>query len=104
MHHSPTPGGDIVALAKHVTALYSTNDDILPWAQKVDKWLELGLNGPPTGSPLYANFSAVDCSSIVDEADTKKYPPPSGVKIQTHTAYFYIPETLQEMAAALMGT
>ncbi len=96
---SQTPGADISAATGYVNCYYGCNDDVLGFAF-LDGWLcELGKDGPYSYSePLTANFIGLDCSAVVNSTNQVNY----GAK-QTHTAYFFIPETQMDMAASLLG-
>jgi esterase/lipase superfamily enzyme len=98
-----TPGAAIVALQGNITVYYSAHDDVLPLAQLIDGWTELGLAGPVYKDQLYASVVGIDSSAVINKTNAPNYPPPPHYKVQTHTSYFYIPETLQDMAQALMG-
>lgn len=94
-----TPGGDIVNASQKITVYFSTNDDVLPWAQDVDPWhTELGLEGPDYSAVPYGNMTGVDCSALANASNAAAYGAPS-----IHTSYFYIPALIQEMAMTLMG-
>lgn len=97
--------------AAQVTAYWSVHDDVLGLVGNVAAYRaarhwgtcicdgtigRLGKSGPPADQSLYANCISLDCSSIVNEQDA-----PSGV--ETHLAYLYIPQVLQDIAQVLMG-
>jgi len=96
---SQTPGADISAATGQVNCYYGCHDDVLGFAF-LDGWLcELGKDGPYSyNEPLTANFVGLDCSAVVNAVNEHRCQAP-----QTHTAYFYIPETQMDMAAALPG-
>ncbi|MFT3768426.1 MAG: alpha/beta hydrolase [Minicystis sp.] len=101
---SPTYCADITAAAMRVTIYYSSNDDVLPTAEgpKYDGYPELGINGPTYGSTLLKGVFGVDCSAVVNAVNAKKYEPDQNHPL-AHTAYFFIPQVLQDIAATLQG-
>ncbi|MBS1911204.1 MAG: alpha/beta hydrolase [Bacteroidetes bacterium] len=93
-----TPGQAIASLGANVTVYYSGYDDVLPIACTLDKWAELGLVGPVSGHTLFEAVTGLDCTAVVNPANAGEYN-----ATEVHTAYFVIPEVLQDMAMTLMG-
>lgn len=94
-----TQGAAVSAASNQVSCYYSSYDDVLGLTF-VAGWLhQLGKDGPWSYTDsLASGFVGLNCSAVVNTTNQKAF----GAK-QTHTAYFYIPETLMDMAASLMG-
>ena len=101
---SPTYSADIVAATKQVTVYYSSHDDVLPFAEQpgYDGYKELGIYGPTYGTTLLAGVVGVDCSEVVNKANTNIYEQGWSPKL-THTSYFFIPEVLEDISFTLAG-
>lgn len=105
-------GLPISNLSDRVTIYYSRNDDVLPYSQSFWKIYHnpaypdrLGLGGPysyETGA-LPANTWGVDCSNVISDSVIPSIPQvPLGTI--SHSAYFYIPQLLEDWAETLTGT
>lgn len=102
---SATPCADIVAATSgSVTIYFSGNDDVLPKAEKAtfDGYNELGIFGPTYDSTLLPQTIGLDCSAVVNDANAQQYEV-GQFPILTHTAYFFIPEVLEDIAYTLKG-
>ena len=91
---------DISNAAQRVTIYYSAYDNILPIAEQkgFDGYPELGIWGPTYDNTLLPNVIGVNCSLVVNAANTQKYGVPSpGI----HVSYFYIPEVLFDIALTI---
>ena len=95
-----TPCAAISAAAGTVSCYYSRYDDVLGLAAWLEDWAHnLGKDGPwDYLDKLAAGFVGLDCDAVINCANAQTYSAPL-----THTAYFYIPETQMDMAAALLG-
>ncbi len=101
---SVTYCANISAAAKRVTIYYSSHDDVLPTAEgkKYDDYQELGIWGPTYDATLLPNVFGLDCSNVVTEANARIWE--KGVSNPlSHTAYFYIPEVLLDLALTSRG-
>ncbi len=101
---SSTYGQDIVDAANRVTVYYSTHDDVLPDAESpaLDGYPELGIYGPGYDACLLDRVVGVGCSAVVNEANAKKYETGRSNPL-IHIAYFFIPETLNDISQTLLG-
>jgi esterase/lipase superfamily enzyme len=90
---SATPCADICNVTQRVTVYYSSHDDVLPLAQDILGYPQLGITGPTYDSTLLPKVIGLDCSNVVDKANAEKYNSP-----KIHTSYFYIPEVLEDIA------
>jgi hypothetical protein len=107
-------GMAISKLADQVTIYYSVHDDVLPWSYRLRHHHNpsypdrLGLQGPAsystTSTPLADNAYGVDCSAVIDKDVIRKYIPQVPHNVDSHFAYFYIPQMLEDWAAVLNGT
>jgi esterase/lipase superfamily enzyme len=103
-------GAPIAALSNQVTVYYSSHDDVLPWSKDFLKIFHnpsyhdrLGLEGPSSYANLVPRTCGVDCSAVISNAVIKQIPQvPPGTS--AHSAYFYIPQVLQDWAQTLQGT
>jgi esterase/lipase superfamily enzyme len=95
---SKTDANDIIQIGARVTAYFSTHDNVLPVAAKLDGYPELGLSGPVFTDSFYSDFYAVDCSQVVNQQNSSKYGAP-----QIHESYFYIPQVLTDFVAMMNG-
>jgi esterase/lipase superfamily enzyme len=103
-------GAPIAALSNQVTVYYSSHDDVLPWSEDFLKIFHnpsyhqrLGLEGPSSYANLLPGVYGVDCSAVVSDAVIQQIPQvPPGTS--AHSAYFYIPQVLQDWAQTLQGT
>jgi esterase/lipase superfamily enzyme len=94
-----TQGAAVSAASTQVNCYYSSNDDVLGLTFMAGWLHQLGKDGPWSYTDsLASGFVGLNCSAVVNTTNEKA----SGAK-QTHTAYFYIAETLMDMAASLMG-
>jgi esterase/lipase superfamily enzyme len=92
------------------TVYWSSQDDVLPYSEG---WTDyhnpsypnrLGLHGPASFAvgALAENAYGLDCSAVVNQQVMNKTPQvPPGT--YSHTAYFYMPQVLQDMAQTLAG-
>ena len=63
----------------------------------------LGLEGPSSYANLLPRAWGIDCSAVISEAVIKQIPQvPPGTS--AHSAYFHIPQVLQDWAQTLQGT
>jgi hypothetical protein len=93
-----------------VTIYYSSGDDVLPWSKDFLALYHdpsyrdrLGLEGPSSDANLLPRACGVDCSAVVSGAVVSQIPQvPPGTS--AHSAYFYIPQVLQDWAETLPGT
>jgi hypothetical protein len=99
---SKTYCADIVAIAGAVTIYYSSHDDMLPEAAVLDGYHELGVRGPTYDGTLLPRTIGLDCSLVVNMANATTYEVGQD-PILTHTSYFFIPETLLDIGATLVG-
>lgn len=115
----------IAAQSSRVTVYYSSNDNTLALSEGAfstelsfplsmdtgayhnpDFFGRLGLAGPSYDQgPQAPNMASVDCSAVVNQAyvgqlSPKVYPP----DVELHSAYLYIPQVIQDIAATLNGT
>ena len=85
--------------------LWSSHDDALPLAERIDPWGtkchtpgpgpgELGLDGPTEGSVQFDNH---DLSTFVKKTNDK----PGGGASTVHTSYYYLQSTLDQMIALM---
>lgn len=101
---SPTPALGIVQItAGSVTVYYSHHDDVLPLdANPPNGFPQLGVTGPlyaaPAAAALYGQVLGVDCSAVVNSANSTAYGSP-----QVHQSYFYIPQVMQDIAATILA-
>ena len=103
-------GASIGMLSDQVTAYYSSHDDVLPWSKDFLKIFHdpsyhdrLGLDGPNSYANLLPRACGVDCSAVISEGVIKQIPQvPPGTA--AHSAYFHIPQVLQDWAQTLQGT
>lgn len=101
---SATYCASVVSVGNRVTLYNSVHDDVLPLAEDpgFDGYPELGIYGPGYDDCLLDRVVGVDCSAVVNEANAKKYEA-GQPRILTHIAYFFIPETLADIAQTLTG-
>lgn len=115
----------IAAQSTHVTVYYSSNDNTLALSEgafsaelsfplSMDTGAyhnpaffgRLGLAGPSYDQgPQAAHLASVDCSAVVNQVYVGQLPPdvyPAGTVL--HSAYLYIPQVIQDIAATLNGT
>ena len=93
-----------------MTIYYSSGDDVLPWSKDFLALYHdpsygdrLGLEGPSSDANLLPRTCGVDCSAVVSDAVVAQIPQvPPGTS--AHSAYFYIPQVLQDWAQTLQGT
>ena len=103
-------GAPIAALSNQVTVYYSSRDDVLPWSKDFLKIFHnpsyqqrLGLEGPSSYAKLLPRAWGIDCSAVISEAVIKQIPQvPPGTS--AHSAYFHIPQVLEDWAQTLSGT
>jgi esterase/lipase superfamily enzyme len=112
--YSPPWSGQGSAMAAfalgNATVYWSSQDDVLPYSEGWTNYHNpsfpnrLGLHGPASFAvgALMSNAYGLDCSAVVNQAVMDKTPQvPPGT--YSHTAYFYIPQVLQDMAQTLAG-
>lgn len=115
----------IAAQSNHVTVYYSSNDNTLALSEgafsaelsfplSMDTGAyhnpaffgRLGLAGPSYDQgPQAAHMVGVDCSAVVNQVYVAQLPAsvyPAGTAL--HSAYLYIPQVIQDIAATLSGT
>lgn len=101
----------IANLSDRVTVYFSSGDDVLPYSEDWPVYYNhnpnylkrLGLEGPYSFPDLAANAWGVDCSNVINDTTIKQIPQvPKGN--DSHSAYFYIPQVLQDWAQTLNGT
>jgi hypothetical protein len=103
-------GEPITTFSQQVTIYYSSGDDVLPWSKDFLALYHdpsyrdrLGLEGPSSYGNLLPRTYGVDCSAVVSDAVITQIPQvPPGTS--AHSAYFYIPQVLQDWAQTLRGT
>jgi len=92
------------------TVYWSSHDDVLPYSEG---WTDyhnpgfpnrLGLHGPASFAvgAMVPNAFGLDCSAVVNQTvmdHTPQVPPGT----YSHTAYFYMPQVLQDMAQTIAG-
>lgn len=110
---TPPYAGEALPIASssdRVTVYFSSGDDILPDSEEdfvkshnPNYPKRLGLEGPYSFPSLASNACGVDCSSVINDTTIKEIPQvPAGT--DSHSAYFYIPQVLQDWAQTLVGT
>lgn len=72
---------------------WSQHDDVLPAGEICDRYRELGVRGPASGSIGIKNH---DLSSIITR-------PPKGGAPSVHVSYYYIKEVLDQMIALMLS-
>ncbi|MFG6461943.1 alpha/beta hydrolase [Roseateles sp. DXS20W] len=115
----------IAAQSSRVTVYYSSNDNTLALSEgafstelsfplSMDTGAyhnpaffgRLGLAGPSYDQgPQASNMASVDCSAVVNQVYVGQLSPsvyPAGTVL--HSAYLYIPQVIQDIAATLTGT
>jgi esterase/lipase superfamily enzyme len=111
--NSPADAGEALPVAKassRVTVYFSSGDDVLPDSEEFygadhnpNYQKRLGLEGPYSFPSLVSNAWGVDCSSVINDTTIKQIPQvPKGM--DSHSAYFYIPQVLQDWMQTLTGT
>lgn len=105
-------GVPISTLADRVTIYYSINDDVLPVSQQLLGAYHnpsfpnrLGWEGPNSfeDGALPLNTFGVDCAAVIDDSviqNISQVPPGT----TAHSAYFYVPQVLQDWADTMTGT
>lgn len=96
--------------ASRVTVYYTTNDTVLAGSEVVYEVFHnseysgrLGLEGPASyiSGTLAANVLGLDCSAVINRQALHGILPPN---ILLHSAYFYVPQVLNDIAATLDET
>jgi hypothetical protein len=103
-------GAPIAVLSDQVTVYYSFRDDVLPWSKDFLKIFHnpsyhdrLGLEGPSSYANLLPGAYGVDCSAVISKTVIQQIPQVPPVTT-AHSAYFHIPQVLQDWAQTLQGT
>jgi esterase/lipase superfamily enzyme len=96
--------------ASRVTVYYNANDTVLAGSELAYEIFHnpeysgrLGLEGPASylSGALAGNVIGLDCSAVLNRQALRGILPPN---ILIHSAYFYVPQVLADMAATLNGT
>ncbi len=105
--------GQGLAIAQNssrVTVYSTTNDTVLAGSELVYELFHnseylgrLGLEGPASfaSGALAGNVIGLDCSAVINRQALQGILPPN---ILLHSAYFYVPQILADIAATLNGT
>jgi Alpha/beta hydrolase of unknown function (DUF900) len=103
-------GAPLATLSQQVTIYYSSGDDVLPWSKDFLALYHdpsypdrLGLEGPSSYANLLPRTCGIDCSAVISDAVVAQIPQVPPVT-SAHSAYFYIPQVLQDWAQTLAGT
>jgi esterase/lipase superfamily enzyme len=99
----------VLSLSNRVTVYFSSGDDVLPDSEYLysadhnpNYPQRLGLEGPYSFPGLATGVWGVDCSSVINDTTIQQIPQvPSGM--DSHSAYFYIPQVLEDWAQTLNG-